>query len=527
MVSFITPHENLCLLVEEACQKYADRVAYKCSDEQLTFEQIGQLSHQVAAGLRNNIKAQNGDRIAVMLPNVIEFPTITFGILRSKLIQVNTNPLYTSIELQHQMTNSGARCIFIHTMSVATLASIIESVDIDHVVIVGDIQSVDSDDIDNLLKHTKVEKFTDFLAQEMANNVSLPKVSQDDLAFLQYTGGTTNFAKGAMLSHANIAANVAQFITHTREQLLPGRETVITAIPVYHIFALTVNVIALFALGGTNVLITNPRDMDSFVTDWASSPISFATGVNTLFNGLVNTPAFNEIDFSSLKFVIGGGAPVQSVVSEKWKSITGQHLKEGYGLSETSPVLTMSPIEEAGFHSSIGVPMPDTKIVIRDDNGEDLPNGTEGELCASGPQVMKGYWQDAKATAEVMTSDRFFRTGDIAVVGDDGRLRIVDRKKDMILVSGFNVYPNEIEASVAGMDGVLECACIGRADDKTGEAVVLYVVRSDKNICEKSIKSFCRDSLTAYKIPSDIHFIDELPKSTVGKILRRELRSVN
>ena len=336
------------------------------------------------------------------------------------------------------------------------------------------------------------------------------------MAILQYTGGTTGLSKGAMLSHANLVANILQYAAFAGNHVHRGSEVVITAIPMYHIFALMVNTLSYYHFGGTSVLITNPTDMPSFVQEWSKWQVTVFTGVNTLYNGLLHTSGFADLDFSKLALSVGGGAPVQKAVSDRWKAVTGRHIKEAYGLSETSPALTINPLDNDDFYSSIGVPIPSTDISIRDDAGKELPQGEEGELCAKGPQVMRGYWRRDDATAEVMTEDGYFRTGDVAVMEPNGYFRIVDRKKDMILVSGFNVFPNEIEAVVAALDGV--------PDEKSGEAVKLFVVKKDEGLDEAAVKNYCRENLTGYKVPRQIEFIDALPKSTVGKILRRELR---
>ena len=351
-----------------------------------------------------------------------------------------------------------------------------------------------------------------------------PEVTLEDLIFLQYTGGTTGLSKGAMLTHGNLLANIRQFEAVNLGATEKGTETIITAIPMYHIFALMVNTLCFFRLGSTNVLITNPRDMVSFVKTWAETKPTFFTGVNTLYIGLLNTPGFSDIDFSTLKMALGGGAPVQKAVSGKWRDLTGKYIKEGYGLSETSPILTLNSLQETEYRSGIGLPLPSTDISLRDDEEREVPQGETGELCAKGPQVMKGYWRQEEATARSMTKDGYFKTGDIAVMDENGYFKIVDRKKDMILVSGFNVFPNEIEEEVVAIPGVLETACIGVPDEATGEAVKLYVVKTDESLTEGDIREFCRERLAGYKVPRQIVFIDELPKSSVGKILRRELK---
>jgi long-chain acyl-CoA synthetase len=366
----------------------------------------------------------------------------------------------------------------------------------------------------------------DALAAGKSMDFAEVDINGDDLIFLQYTGGTTGLSKGAMLTHRNLVANITQFDSCVGEMVNPGKDVVMTAIPMYHIFALMVNTLTYFKYGGTNVLITNPRDMPAFVEEWSKWKVTVFTGVNTLFNGLLHTPGFEDLDFSELVYSVGGGSAMQKAVSDKWKAVTGNHIKEGYGLSETSPILTLNPFGVTDFKSAIGVPAPSTDISLRDDDGNVVAEGERGELCAKGPQVMKGYWRNEEATAEVMTDDGYFCTGDIAVMDETGFFRIVDRKKDMILVSGFNVFPNEIEAEIAMMDGVLECACVGVPNEKTGEAAKVFVVKKDESLTAEAVRDYCKERLTGYKVPRHIAFIDELPKSTVGKILRRELRDL-
>jgi long-chain acyl-CoA synthetase len=368
--------------------------------------------------------------------------------------------------------------------------------------------------------------FTDALSQGRDLDLNEPTLSQNDLLYLQYTGGTTGLSKGAMLTHGNLISNILQYKEFAKAHIEFGSEVVITAIPMYHIFALMANTLAYFCFGAKNVLVTNPRDMPAFVEVWKTTPATMFTGVNTLFNGLLHTPGFDHVDFSSLKVSIGGGAPVQKAVADKWQQVTGVKLHEGYGLSETSPILTLNfgNADQSDYVDGIGIPLPNTDISIRDDNGNIAVQGEAGELCAKGPQVMPGYWNNVKATNECMTQDGYFKTGDVAILDDRGFFHIVDRNKDMIIVSGFNVYPNEIEAEVANMAGVLESACIGVPDEKTGEAVKLYVVKAVETITEEQVIAFCRKSLTAYKVPRHVVFTDEIPKSSVGKLLRRELR---
>ncbi len=522
----VSQYENYIEMLSESAERYADRTAFSNFGTTKTYAEIMSLSRDFAAYLQNELGVKKGDRVAVMLPNTMVFPVAMFGILRAGGVQVNVNPMYTARELEHQLNDADTETIVVFSGSSATLADVIDNTRIKNVIVAGldDLveKGLPSPAPDERLGNAMA--FLNALAKGAAQQFSEPKIGSDDLMFLQYTGGTTGLSKGAMLSHGNLVANILQFESCVKEFTQDGDDVVITAIPLYHIFALMVNTLSYVRFGATNVLITNPQDMPAFVAEWAKWKVSVFTGVNTLYNGLLHTPGFSDLDFSSLNYSLGGGAPVQKVVSEKWKSVTGKHIKEGYGLSETSPVLTVNPFGMTDFRSSIGVPLPSTDITLRDEQGNDVALGERGELCAKGPQVMQGYWRNEEATAACMTDDGYFCTGDIAIMDDTGFFRIVDRKKDMILVSGFNVFPNEIEAEVAGVEGVLECACIGVPDDKTGEAVKVFVVKSSESVTEDDIRSYCRDRLTAYKVPKHIVFLDALPKSTVGKILRRELR---
>lgn len=528
-----TPHDidpdsypNVVDMLLKAGERFADNVAYSNFGATKTYAEVLKLSEDFAAWLQNVADVSKGDRVALMMPNTLVFPVAMLGILRTGCVQVNVNPMYTARELEHQLNDADAETIVVFSGSTPTLAEVLPNTGIKTVVVAG---------LDDLVERglptpptderlADAISFSDALNAGAGMEFTPVEISGDDLIFLQYTGGTTGLSKGAMLTHRNLVANIVQYKAMLGDAIKPGEEVVLTAIPMYHIFALMVNTLTCFDYGTTNVLITNPMDMPAFVKEWSNWKVSLFTGVNTLYNGLLHTEGFADLDFSGLHLSMGGGAAVQAAVSDKWKSITGRHIKEGYGLSETSPVLTMNPMGMSDFKSSIGVPIPSTDISLRDDDGNVVAQGEEGELCAKGPQVMKGYWRREDATAEVMTDDGYFKTGDVAVMDETGFFRIVDRKKDMIIVSGFNVFPNEIEAHVATMDGVLECACVGVPDDKSGEAVKLFVVRSDEALTADDVESHCRDGLTPYKVPKHIEFIDALPKSTVGKILRRELR---
>ena len=529
-------YHSLTDMLAQTTAKYSQQCAYSNFGAELTFEQVSELSLNFAAFLQNKLKISKGDRVALMCPNTLCFPVAMWGIIRVGGVQVNVNPMYTARELQHQLNDAQVDTIVIFSPSTKVLADIINETDISNVI------TVNLDDLANKglpcapidERLTNTVSFTDALAQGEKLELTEPTLCQDDLLFLQYTGGTTGLSKGAMLNHGNLIANILQYEEFAKNHFEYGKEVVITAIPMYHIFALMANTLCHFYLGAKNVLVTNPRDMPSFVELWKNTPATMFTGVNTLFNGLLHTSGFSDVDFSSLKICIGGGAAVQQAVADKWQQVTGIRLQEGYGLSETSPILTLNfgNSDQSEYIAGIGIPMPNTDISIRDDNGKAVAQGSSGELCAKGPQVMPGYWNNIEATAECMTDDGYFKTGDVAMLDDKGFFHIVDRKKDMINVSGFNVYPNEIEAEVAKMPGILESACIGVTDDKTGEAVKLFVVidkehdkgSEDTSITEQTVIDFCRQGLTAYKVPKHVVFIDEIPKSSVGKLLRRELR---
>lgn len=529
----LSRYSSLIDLFQQTTAKYQQQIAYSNFGAELTFDDVDKLSRNFAAYLQNTLHITKGNRVALMCPNTLCFPIAMWGIIRVGAVQVNVNPMYTARELKHQLNDAQVNTIVIFSPSTQMLADIIDSTHIKNII------TVNLDDLANKgLPFTPIDdrltttiNFTDTLAQGEGSELSEPTLSQDDLLFLQYTGGTTGLSKGAMLSHGNLIANILQYQEFSKNHIHYGNDVVITAIPMYHIFALMANTLSYFYFGAKNVLVTNPRDMPSFVELWKNTPATMFTGVNTLFNGLLHTPGFNEVDFSSLKLCIGGGASVQTAVAEKWERVTGVKLQEGYGLSETSPVLTLNfgNADQTEYVPGIGIPIPNTDISIRDDVDNVVTQGKAGELCAKGPQIMSGYWNNVDATHACMTPDGYFKTGDVAMLDDKGFFHIVDRKKDMINVSGFNVYPNEIEAQIANMPGILESACVGVNNDKTGEAVKLFVVidkeaHDSVNITEQDVIEFCRQGLTAYKVPKHVVFIDEIPKSTVGKLLRRELR---
>ena len=522
----MTGSQSISELFREAVEEFGGRVAFRSFGAEITYKEVDSLSRDFGAFLQNELGVKKGDRVAMMAPNSLIFAVGMFGIIRAGGVQVNVNPLYSARELEHQLKDADTDTIIIFSGSTKTLAEVIDQTPVKNVIVfeLDDLvnKGLPTPPVDPRL--TDTINFMVALAWGAGHDFVEPEVTLEDLIFLQYTGGTTGLSKGAMLTHGNLLANIRQFEAVNLGATEKGTETIITAIPMYHIFALMVNTLCFFRLGSTNVLITNPRDMVSFVKTWAETKPTFFTGVNTLYIGLLNTPGFSDIDFSTLKMALGGGAPVQKAVSGKWRDLTGKYIKEGYGLSETSPILTLNSLQETEYRSGIGLPLPSTDISLRDDEEREVPQGETGELCAKGPQVMKGYWRQEEATARSMTKDGYFKTGDIAVMDENGYFKIVDRKKDMILVSGFNVFPNEIEEEVVAIPGVLETACIGVPDEATGEAVKLYVVKTDESLTEGDIREFCRERLAGYKVPRQIVFIDELPKSSVGKILRRELK---
>jgi long-chain acyl-CoA synthetase len=530
----INCYDSLLPLFHQTTIKYKQLTAFSNFGAELTFEQVNKLSRDFAAFLQNKLNISKGDRIALMCPNTLCFPIAMWGIIRTGGVQVNVNPMYTARELAHQLIDAQVDTIVIFSTSTKILAKVIDKTQIKNVI------TIDLDDLvnkglpcepaDESLGNTM--SFIDALNQGENLTLAEPTLCQDDLLYLQYTGGTTGLSKGAMLSHGNLLANILQYQEFAKNEINYGNDIIITAIPMYHIFALMANTLAYFTFGAKNVLVTNPRDMPSFVEIWKNTPATAFTGVNTLYNGLLHTPGFDEVDFSSLKLCIGGGAAVQQAVADKWLQVTGIRLQEGYGLSETSPVLSLNfgatINNKEVYIPGIGVPVPNTDISIRDYNGDVVAQGKAGELCAKGPQIMSGYWNNQNATTDCMTTDGYFKTGDVALLDELGFFHIVDRIKDMINVSGFNVYPNEIEAEIAKMPGIVESACIGVADEKTGEAVKLFVVKNKDpqytTITETDIIEFCRQGLTGYKVPKHVTFINEIPKSTVGKLLRRELR---
>ena len=523
-------------LFERTVQENGSRHAFVNMDEAISYNDLERLSAAFGSYLQNVLRLPKGARVALMMPNTLQYPICLFGALRAGYTIVNCNPLYTEREIEHQLKDSGAEAIVIMENFASVLDKVVAKTPVKHVFVtqLGDMLDFPKSLIVNLMvKYVKkmvpqwnilnAIPLRDAITEGRRHPLTKVDVGHEDIAFLQYTGGTTGVSKGAMLTHRNILANVAQAHAWIAP-FLKGGEIIVTALPLYHIFALTANCLVFFRFGATNILITNPRDIPGFVKELAKYPFTAITGVNTLFNALVNNPDFAKLDFGPLRVTLGGGMAVQRAVAEHWKQITGIPLIEAYGLTETSPAATINPMDLEEYNGCIGLPIPSTEVAIRDDDGRDLGIGQSGELCIRGPQVMRGYWQRPEETAKVIMPDGFLRTGDVAVMDEHGFLKIVDRKKDMILVSGFNVYPNEIEDVVAMHPGVLESAAVGVPDPKTGEAVKLYVVKKDPALTADQLIEHCRNNLTAYKVPRQITFRNELPKTNVGKILRRELR---
>ncbi|GEK09385.1 long-chain-fatty-acid--CoA ligase FadD [Pseudoalteromonas peptidolytica] len=528
-------YNSLLELFEKSFADYAQYPAYSNMGKTLTYQQVDEKTKAVASYIQNELKLGRGDKVAVMMPNLLQTPITILGVLRAGCTVVNVNPLYTVRELEHQLNDSESKAIFILANFAHTLEQALPKTQVKHVVLteIGDmLGGLKKHLVNFVVKHFK-KMVPDF---SLANTIPFkhviaadpakynkPDISLSDLAFLQYTGGTTGVSKGAMLTHGNMVANLEQVSGCLDKVLDKGKEVVITALPLYHIFALTANCLTFMKYGGHNILITNPRDMPAFVKELAKYPFTAITGVNTLFNGLLNTPGFADLDFSTLKMSLGGGMAVQRPVAERWQKITKSKLMEGYGLTECAPLVTICPHDLDAYNGSIGLPAPSTDIKIIDENGNETPKGEPGELCVKGPQVMAGYYNRPDATAECL-KDGWFATGDIATYDDDGFFYIVDRKKDMILVSGFNVFPNEIEEVVAMHEGVLEVAAVGVPHEVSGEQVKVFIVKKDPSLTEKDIIAHCRDNLTNYKVPKLVEFRDELPKTNVGKILRRALK---
>lgn len=527
---------SLVALFETACTTYADKVAYISMDKEMTYRQLDEES-KAFAGWLQSLGLQKGERVALMMPNLLQYPVALFGTLRAGCVVVNCNPLYTPRELEHQLKDSGATTIVIVENFAHTLEQVIQHTAIKHVLVtpLGEMLGALKGTIVNfVIRHVKKMVpawklpgslgFNAALAAGRRHGFKPVALARDDVAFLQYTGGTTGVSKGAMLTHANIASNVTQAYNWIKPVVKEGQEFIITALPLYHIFALTANCLTFLMIGARNLLIANPRDIPNFIKEWGKYPVTVVTGVNTLFNALLNHPDFEKLDFSTMNVTLGGGMAVQGPVADKWLKVTGTPLLQAYGLTETSPAATINPLDMHEFNGAIGLPISSTEVSIRDDYGNEVPQGQVGEICIRGPQVMKGYWQRPDETALVFYPDRFLRTGDMGYVDQKGFVFLVDRKKDMILVSGFNVYPNEVEEAVAMHPGVMDVAAIGVPDEHSGEAVKIFVVRKAVNVTEKMLIEHCRGLLTGYKIPKHVEFRDDLPRTNVGKILRRALK---
>lgn len=524
-------------LIEKAYDKFSKLPAFTCMGRTLLFSEIHQLSNHLGAFFKDNLGLKKGEKIALMMPNILQYPVTLHAALRSGLVVVNVNPLYTARELEHQLKDSGATTIIILENFAYILSQVINKTKIKHVILtsLGDLLGSPKGMLVNfVVKHVKKMVPSYHLDNSMSFKESLKKGSKkqftptsmdiNDTAFLQYTGGTTGVSKGAVLTHKNISANITQASLWLTHHIKEGCETIITPLPLYHIFSLTANCFIYMNLGGHNILVTNPKDIPNFIKTLKKYKFTAITGVNTLFNALLTHPEFKSVDFSHLKITLGGGTAVHKSVADKWQEVTSIPLVEAYGLTETSPAVCVNPLDIDSFNGTIGLPLPSTSVSILDDKEKELPCNEPGELCIKGPQVMSRYWQNEQETKKVFTKDGWLKTGDIASMNDKGYVKIVDRKKDMINVSGFNVYPNEIEEVVANHPGILECAAIGVPSERSGEAVKLFVVKKDKHLTAHSLMKHCREQLTGYKIPKLIEFRDELPKTNVGKILRRELK---
>lgn len=524
-------------ILEGAFKKYSNLPAYHNMGKTITFGELETQCKKFCSYLQNRLDLQPGDRVALMLPNILQYPIALFGILQAGMAAVNVNPLYTARELQHQLQDSGAKAIVIFANSAHILESVLPATEVEHVIVteIGDMLTFPKSWIVNaVIKYVKkmvpnwnipqAVSFKDAMDQGDPANVKPVAVDYEDIAFLQYTGGTTGVSKGAVLTHGNLVANITQARAWFKPITQEGQDIIITPLPLYHIFALTANCLTYTSLGALNVLITNPRDIPNFVKELKKWEFTMITGVNTLFNALLNHVEFKNLNFKALKATLGGGMAVQRPVAEAWQKVTGTPLIEAYGLTETSPAACINPVNLPVYNGYVGLPLPSTMVVVKDDNEKDVPLGEIGEICIKGPQVMKEYWQRPEETRAVMTPDGFFKTGDLGFMNAEGFVKIVDRKKDMIIVSGFNVYPSEIEDVVAGHEKVLECAAVGVVDEKSGEAVKLFVVKKEPSLTEDDLRRFCKEQLTGYKIPKLIEFRAELPKTNVGKILRRALR---
>lgn len=524
-------------VLDVAFGKFKNLPAFHCMGTTLSYAEIDLLSQKFASYLQNDLGLKKGDRVALMMPNILQYPIALFGILRAGMVAVNVNPLYTARELEHQLKDADVKTIVIFANSAHVLQKVLKNSPVKNVILtqIGDMLRFPKNYIVNFVIK-KVKKmvpdfeipnaldFKECLMKGEASAFKKPEVKHEDIAFLQYTGGTTGVAKGAILTHKNIVANMIQARAWIKNLITDGQEIIITPLPLYHIFSLTANCFIFSSIGALNILITNPRDIPGFIKELKKWKFTAFTGVNTLFNGLLNNEDFKTVDFSSLKLALGGGMAVQKTVAERWRQVTGKPLVEAYGLTETSPAALINPMTLKEYNGFIGVPIPSTDVEIKDDDCKTIPLGEIGEICIKGPQVMAGYYNRPDETAQVFSKDGFFKTGDLGFMTEDGYVKIVDRKKDMILVSGFNVYPNELEEVIMQMPKVLECAAIGIPDEKTTEAVKIFIVKKDESLTAEEVVKYCRENMTSYKVPKHVEFRKELPKSNVGKILRKDLR---
>ncbi len=533
-----TQYNSLMHVLEESFEKFASKDSFYCMGKSITYRELDILSKKFASFLQNDLGLNKGARVALMMPNILQYPIALFGILRAGMVAVNVNPLYTARELEHQLNDSGAETIIIFENSAAVLEEIVANTPVKNILTtqIGDFLSFPKSLLVNfVIKNVKkmvpawsipnTRSFKKVLFDADEANYKRPEINLEDTAFLQYTGGTTGVSKGAELTHGNIVANICQAKAWISNYITEGKEIVITPLPLYHIFSLTANCFIFSTVGARNILITNPRDIPGFVKELKKWKFTALTGVNTLFNGLLNNPDFKDCDFSGLNLTLGGGMAVQRSVAEKWKEVTGKPLIEAYGLTETSPAACINPLNLKNYNGKIGLPLSSTIVEIQDDDGKVLKQGERGEICIKGPQVMRGYWNRPEETAKVINADGFLKTGDIGFMDEEGYFQIVDRKKDMILVSGFNVFPNEVEEVICNHPKVFEAAVIGIPDDKSGEAVKAFIVKKDKSLSVEELRSFCKESLTGYKVPHHYEFRNDLPKSNVGKILRKDLRN--
>lgn len=535
--SEIQKYHSIPEILDEAFTKFKSNPMFTCMGKTLTYAEIDEQSKAFASYLQNELKLARGTRVALMMPNILQYPVALFGVLRGGYVAVNVNPLYTARELEHQLKDSGAEAIVIFENACHTLEQIISNTPVKHVFVtaIGDMLGFPKSMIVNFVirnvkkmvppwKLDSYKSFVEVVKGANANTFAKVSLKHDDIAFLQYTGGTTGVAKGAVLTQKNMVANLCQARAWIRQYITEGKEVIVTPLPLYHIFSLTANCFTFSTVGGHNILITNPRDIPGFVKELKKYPFTAITGVNTLFNALLNNEEFRKLDFSTLKLTLGGGMAVQKAVADKWRQVTGKALIEAYGLTETAPAACINPMTLKEYNGFIGLPISSTEVAIKDDFEKDVAIGEIGEICIKGPQVMAGYYNRPDETQKVMTKDGYFKSGDMGFMNTDGFVKIVDRKKDMILVSGFNVYPNEIEDVVCLNQKVFECAAVGMPDEKSGEVVKIFVVKKDESLTAEELIQFCRENLTNYKVPKAVEFRKELPKSNVGKILRKDLR---